>query len=76
MNDPTVHSRTSPEKVEISIHLDSDLLDQISHLTNDPSKVIEVAIRQWLRSESNRDEDLTRYLQRNPPVPPRGEWND
>ncbi len=76
MNDPTVYTRTSPEKVEISIHLDSDLLDQISHLTNDPSKVIEVAIRQWLRSESNRDEDLTRYLQRNPPVPPRGEWND
>ena len=76
MNDPVVHSRTSSEKVEVSIHLDADLLDQISHLTNDPSKVIEVAIRQWLRSETHRDEDLTRYLQRNPPVPPRGEWND
>jgi hypothetical protein len=23
-----------------------------------------------------RDDDLTRHLMRNPPVPPRGEWND
>lgn len=69
-------SPLSSDKVEISIHLDSQLLDQIKHLTNDPSKVIEVAIRQWLRSESYRDDDLTRSLQRNPPVPARGEWND
>lgn len=75
MNEPVVHSHAS-EKVEVSIRLDPDLLNQISHLTNDPSKVIETAVRQWLKNESRRDDDLTRNLQRNPPVPPRGEWND
>lgn len=76
MNDPAVYSRSSVDKVEISIHLDSELLAQIKHLTNDPSKVIETAIRQWLRGERERDDELTRVLERNPPVPPRGEWND
>lgn len=76
MNEPAVQSSALPDKVEISIRLDADLLDQIQHLTNDPSKVIEVAIRRWLKSEYSRDDDLTRNLQRNPPVPPRGEWND
>jgi hypothetical protein len=82
MNDPAVQTEQSanPEqsanKVNVSIQIDVDLLDQISHLTNDPSKVIEVAVRQWLRGGARRDDDLTRTLQRNPTVPPRGEWND
>jgi hypothetical protein len=76
MNEPLIQSHRSTDKVELSIHLDAELLDQINHLTNDPSKVIEVAIRQWLRSETRREDDLSRNLQRNPPVPPRGEWND
>jgi hypothetical protein len=77
MNEPAVHSHlSSEEKIEVLIHLDADLVDQLNHLTNDPSRVIETAIRQWLRSENRRDDDLTRTLQRNPPVPPRGEWND
>lgn len=76
MNDPMTHSHLSADKVEISIHIDSELLEQIRHLTNEPSKVIEVAIRQWLRSDSHRDEESSRSLERNPPVPPRGEWND
>jgi Post-segregation antitoxin CcdA len=76
MNDPMTHSRPSADKVELSIHIDSELLEQIKHLTNDPSKVVEVAIRQWLRSESHHDEETSRSLPRNPPVPPRGEWND
>lgn len=79
MNDRAVYSQGSSEKsekVEISIHLDSELLQEIKHLTNDPSKVIETAIRQWLRGEAPRDDELTRTLQRNPPIPPRGEWND
>ncbi|KAB8333435.1 hypothetical protein [Brasilonema bromeliae] len=63
------------DKVEIAIRLDSDLLEQIHHLTNDPSKVIEVAIRQWLRGESPRDDELTRTPVRKP-LPSRGEWND
>lgn len=79
MDQPTVRSsqisRTS-EKVEVSVHLDSELLDKIKHLTNDPSKIIEVAIRQWLKGETRRDDDLTRTLERNPVVPLRGEWND
>lgn len=76
MNESVVHSEPSSDKVELSVRLDPDLLEQIKHLTNDPSKVIEVAVRQWLRNEVRRDDELTRNLQRNPPVPPRGEWND
>jgi hypothetical protein len=76
MNDNAVSSPRATEKVEISIHLDSDVIDQIKHLTNDPSRVIETAIKQWLRGEREPDEDLTRTFLRNPPVPPRGEWND
>jgi hypothetical protein len=72
----TSDTRASDHRVELSIHLDPDLLSQIQHLTSDPSKVIEVAIRQWLKSERNRDDEVTRTLHRNPPVPPRGEWND
>jgi hypothetical protein len=76
MPDSTVKSHHQPNKVEVSIQIDPELLTQISHLTNDPSKVIEVAVRQWLKHELRRDDDLTRTLERNPPVPPRGEWND
>ena len=64
------------DKVQVSIDLDSEVLEQIKHLTNDPSRVIETAIKQWLRGERNDDTDLTRTFQRNPPVPPQGEWND
>ncbi|MBH8561366.1 hypothetical protein I8748_04100 [Nostoc sp. CENA67] len=63
------------EKVEIAVRLDSELVEQIQHLTNDPSKVIEVAIRQWLRGDVPRDDELTRTPHRTP-IPPRGEWND
>ncbi|MBD2770553.1 hypothetical protein [Iningainema tapete] len=64
-----------PDKVEIAVRLDAELLEQIQHLTNDPSKVIEVAIRQWLRGDTPRDDELTRTPYRKP-LPPRGEWND
>lgn len=76
MNESVLFSQSASEKVELSVRLDPALLDQIKHLTNDPSKVIEVAVRQWLKNELRRDDELTRNLQRNPPVPPRGEWND
>ena len=80
MNNETVSSASenaaNPNKVELSVQLDSDVLEQIQHLTNDPSRVIETAIKQWLRGERDRDDDLTRSLRRNPPVPPKGEWND
>lgn len=76
MNEPAVQSHLPTEKVEVSIQLDPDLLDQLKHLTNEPSKVIEVAIRQWLRNQGGREDELARTLKRNPPVPPRGEWND
>jgi post-segregation antitoxin (ccd killing protein) len=67
---------TDRHKTELAIQIDSDLLEQVRHLTNDPSKVVEVALRQWLRSELYRDEDNARTLPRNPTLPPRGEWND
>jgi hypothetical protein len=76
MNEPAASSEQLADKVKLSIQMDAELFDQISHLTNDPSKVIEVAVRQWLRGGARRDDDLTRTLQRNPPIPPRGEWND
>ncbi|MEB3826671.1 hypothetical protein [Phormidium sp. CCY1219] len=76
MSDQAVQNIRNAEKVEISIHIDSELLDRVQHLTNDPSKVIDTALRQWLRGDSKRDDELTRNLTRNPPVPPRGEWND
>ena len=76
MNDNAVQPENSTEKVEFSIHLDSEILEQIKHLTNNPSKVIETAIKQWLRGEREIDEDLTRTFRRNPPLPPKGEWND
>ena len=75
MKENGIDSDAYPDKVEIAIHLDAELLDQIKHLTKEPSKVIEVAIRQWLRGETQRDDELTRTLVRTP-VPPRGEWND
>ncbi|NJL02416.1 MAG: type II toxin-antitoxin system CcdA family antitoxin [Spirulinaceae cyanobacterium RM2_2_10] len=76
MDDETIRSQRLAEKVELSIQLDSDLLDQLKHLTNDPSRIVETAIKQWLRGERERDDDLTRTFHRNPPVPLRGEWND
>jgi hypothetical protein len=76
MNDNTTQRDYSKEKVEVSIHLDPELLEQIKHLTNDPSRVIETALKQWLKGERTADEDLTRTFRRNPPVPPKGEWND
>ncbi|NEP76374.1 MAG: hypothetical protein F6K29_33480 [Okeania sp. SIO2G5] len=60
----------------MAVSMDKDLLRQITFLTDDPSKVIEAAVRQWLREGGRRDDDLTRNLERNPPVPARGEWND
>ncbi|NJN89281.1 MAG: hypothetical protein HC840_10020 [Leptolyngbyaceae cyanobacterium RM2_2_4] len=76
MNEPAANAEQLSDKVKLSIQMDAELFDQISHLTNDPSKVIEAAVRQWLRGGARRDDDLTRTLQRNPPIPPRGEWND
>lgn len=75
MKEPALERDRSADKVEISVHLDSELFDQLQHLTNDPSKIIEVAIRQWLKGGTQRDDELTRTMTRTP-VPPRGEWND
>ena len=69
-------NRAKSEKIKVSIDLDSEVLDRIKHLTNDPSKVIETAIKQWLNGERDGKTDLTRTFERNPPVPPQGEWND
>ena len=63
-------------KIRVSIDLDSEVLNRIKHLTKDPSKIIETAIKQWLNGERDGDTDLTRTFRRNPPVPPQGEWND
>ncbi|ERN42576.1 hypothetical protein KR51_00007340 [Rubidibacter lacunae KORDI 51-2] len=64
------------DKVELSVQLDSELFDQLKHLTSDPSRIVETALKQWLRGEGTREDELARTFRRNPPVPPRGEWND
>ncbi|VEP17324.1 conserved hypothetical protein [Hyella patelloides LEGE 07179] len=71
-----IEQQNFPSKVEISINLDSDVLEQLKLLTNDPSRTIENAIKQWLKGEREISGDLTRTFRRNPPLPPRGEWND
>jgi hypothetical protein len=76
MKDNAWQKERAADKVEISINIDSEVLEQIQHLTNDPSKVIETAIKQWLRGERDVDDELTRTFRRNPPLPPKGEWND
>jgi hypothetical protein len=76
MNDDSLQQERLNDKVEVSIHLDSEVLDRIKHLTNDPSRVIEIAIEQWLKGERDIDSDLTRTFRRNPPLPQKGEWND
>ncbi len=76
MENNVSQTQQNSDKTKVSIHIDSEVLDQIKHLTNDPSKVIETAVKQWLRGERIRDDELTRNLMRNPPLPPKGEWND
>lgn len=71
-----VEQQRSADKVQISIDLDSEVLEQLKLLTNDPSRTIENAIKQWLKGEREISSDLTRTFHRNPPLPPRGEWND
>ncbi|WP_019504640.1 hypothetical protein [Pleurocapsa sp. PCC 7319] len=76
MNDDLSPLERSRERIRVSIDLDSEIVEQIKHLTNDPSRVIEVAIKQWLNGEREDNTDLTRTFRRNPPLPPNGEWND
>jgi len=78
MNEPMeeFEPRKSQNKVEFSITLDSEVFEQLQLLTNNPSKTIETALKHWLQGERSIDSDLTRTFRRNPPVPPRGEWND
>ncbi|MFN5513968.1 MAG: hypothetical protein ACK5CA_04250 [Cyanobacteriota bacterium] len=76
MPEDLTSTQRAADKTELSVQLDAELVDQIQHLTNDPSRVIETAVKQWLKGERNRDDELTRNLRRNPPVPPLGEWND
>jgi len=76
MNNEILSSSRSSEKIELSLHIDSELVEKIKHLSNNPSKIVETALKEWLKGERRQDDDLTRSLRRNPPVQPRGEWND
>ncbi len=77
MNVPSEEAvQESSHKIEVSVQMDAGLLDQLNHLTNDPSRVIETAVRQWLKGTIPREDDIARSYPRNPPVPARGEWND
>ena len=76
MDNTTLSSQNDTDKVEISIKIDPELLEQMKHLTNNPSRVIETALKQWLHGQRPKDDELARTFRRNPPVPPKGEWND
>ena len=71
-----VSTEPAQDKVELSIRLDADLMRRMSRLTDDPSKVIEAALKQWLTGPRTETDSLARPLPPNPPVPPKGEWND
>ena len=75
-SDSQLQSEVAADKVEIAVRIDKELMNQVNHLSSDPSKVVEVALRQWLRGDRRPEDDLVRTLPRNPTVPPKGEWND
>jgi hypothetical protein len=64
------------EKSRKPFELDPALLAELSEVTNNPTEVIDVAIRQWLQRRAIKEADNSRPLTMNPMVPPRGEWND
>ncbi len=63
-------------KHEHRVEIDPALLAELAEVTNDPSQVVDIAIRQWLQRRSIKEADTSRPLVMNPVVPPRGEWND
>ena len=67
---------TDGEKNYSKVELDPALLAELAEVTNNPTEVIDVAIRQWLQRRSIKEADNSRPLTMNPMVPPRGEWND
>ena len=40
MNDNATSTQRNADKVEISINIDAEVLEQIKHLTNDPSRIL------------------------------------
>lgn len=64
------------EKKYSPLELDPALLAELAEVTNNPTEVIDVAIRQWLQRRAIKEADNSRPLTMNPMVPPRGEWND
>jgi hypothetical protein len=67
---------TEAEKSRKPYELDPALLAELSEVTNNPTEVIDVAVRQWLQRRSIKEADNSRPMTMNPVVPPRGEWND
>ncbi|MBD2103401.1 hypothetical protein [Leptolyngbya sp. FACHB-261] len=67
-------------RVQVSLDLDPQLVAELAEFSDDPSQLVEQALRQWLRNQSQTgggfEGDRSRELRSNPPVPLRGEWND
>jgi hypothetical protein len=63
-------------KRDRKVDVDPALLAELAEVTNDPTQVIDTAIRQWLQRRAIKEADSSRPLTMNPVVPPRGEWND
>jgi len=46
MNNEILSSSRSSEKIELSLHIDSELVEKIKHLSNNPSKIVETALKE------------------------------
>ncbi len=74
----TTGASGSSSRVQVSLELDPQLVAELAEFSDDPSHLVEQALREWLRTQSHSgfEGERSRELRSNPPVPPRGEWND
>ncbi len=75
-SEPQSETRVEVSEREARVALDPALLAELREVTDEPARVIDTAVRQWLQRRAIKESDTSRPLPVNPLVPPRGEWND
>jgi hypothetical protein len=65
---------TEPQAHHVAI--DPALYAELQEVTSDPTQAVNIAVRQWLQRRALLEAEKSVPLAVNPPVPPRGEWND
>jgi hypothetical protein len=58
------------------VEIDPALYAELQEVAADPAQVVNIAVRQWLQRRALIEAEKSVPLAVNPPVPPRGEWND